>query len=206
MILPYAEVPQFTGQAVWRYNFPRPVDLDCLQVYNGPIGVGLVPISAEQMYMFVTTPEPDKTRYSAQGLASAMRSKLAGSSPAVRKLAEQITDDAAVVYRPLDTVLVTGPWHNGRVVLLGDAVHSTTPHLGQGAGMAIEDSLVLAQELASHDDVEAAFVAFRARRFERCAYIVNASLAICHGQIGRGPPVDNTIATAEMFAVTAQPI
>jgi 2-polyprenyl-6-methoxyphenol hydroxylase-like FAD-dependent oxidoreductase len=206
MILPQAEVPQFTGQAVWRYNFPRPVDLDCLQVYNGPIGVGLVPISSEQMYMFVTTPEPDKTRYSAEGLAAAMRNKLAGSSPTVRKLAEQITDDAAVVYRPLDTVLVTGPWHNGRVVLLGDAVHSTTPHLGQGAGMAIEDSLVLARELASHDDVEAAFTAFRARRFERCAYIVNASLAICHGQIGRGPPVDNTIATAEMFAVTAQPI
>jgi 2-polyprenyl-6-methoxyphenol hydroxylase-like FAD-dependent oxidoreductase len=103
-------------------------------------------------------------------------------------------------------MLVTGPWHRGRVVLLGDAVHATTPHLGQGAGMAIEDSVVLAEEIARADTPQAAFAAFRARRFERCRYIVEQSLAICHGQIGKGPPVDNAQATAEMFAVVSQPI
>jgi 2-polyprenyl-6-methoxyphenol hydroxylase-like FAD-dependent oxidoreductase len=111
-----------------------------------------------------------------------------------------------VVYRPLEVLLVEGAWHRGRVVLLGDAVHATTPHLGQGAGMAIEDSLVLADELARHEDVEAALNAYRARRFERCAYIVRASLAICMGQLGKGPPVENAKATAEMFSVTNQPI
>jgi hypothetical protein len=54
--------PQFTGQAVWRYNFPRPPTRR-LHVYNGPIGVGLVPISQELMYMYVTTPEPGNPRY-----------------------------------------------------------------------------------------------------------------------------------------------
>ena len=93
-----------------------------------------------------------------------------------------------------------------RVVLLGDAVHATTPHLGQGAGMAIEDSIVLAEELAKADTPEEAFSAYRERRFERCKYIVESSLAICHGQIGKGPPVDNHTATAEMFEVCAQPI
>jgi 2-polyprenyl-6-methoxyphenol hydroxylase-like FAD-dependent oxidoreductase len=92
------------------------------------------------------------------------------------------------------------------VVLLGDAVHATTPHLGQGAGMAIEDSLVLAEELVRHAAPEAAFRAYGARRFERCAYVVRTSLAICLGQLGKGPPVDNARATGEMFAVTAQPI
>ncbi len=90
--------------------------------------------------------------------------------------------------------------------MLGDAMHATTPHLGQGAGMAIEDSLVLADELSRHADVESAFLAYRARRFERCAYIVRRSLAICMGQLGKGPPVDNAKASAEMFAFTAQPI
>jgi 2-polyprenyl-6-methoxyphenol hydroxylase-like FAD-dependent oxidoreductase len=111
-----------------------------------------------------------------------------------------------VVYRPLEGLLLDGPWHKGRVALLGDAVHAATPHLGQGAGMAIEDSLVLAEELARHDDLDAALTAYRERRFERCRYIVESSLAICHGQIGLGPPVDNARATAEMFAMTAQPI
>lgn len=206
MILPEAEKPQFTGQAVWRYNLARPADLDALQVYNGPTGVGLVPMSDDQMYMYVTTPEPGNPRYPREGLAAAMRSKLANCAPSLRELGEQITDDDGVVYRPLEGMLVEGPWSKGRVVLIGDAVHATTPHLGQGAGMAIEDSIVLAEELARHETVAEAFVAYRARRFDRCAYIVRSSLAICMGQLGKGPPVDNAKATAEMFALTAQPI
>ena len=102
--------------------------------------------------------------------------------------------------------MLYGDWHNGRVVLLGDAVHATTPHLGQGAGMAIEDSLVLAEELTNHDTPAAAFKAYRDRRFERCRYIVEKSLAICYGQIGKGPLVDNGKATAEMFGIVSQPI
>ena len=206
MILPDAEAPQFTGQAVWRYNFPRPADLDALQVYNGPTGVGLVPMSETLMYMYVTTPEPDNPRYPLDGIAAVMRGKLAACSPAIRALGEQIVDDAGVVYRPLEGMLVTGPWSRGRIGLLGDAVHATTPHLGQGAGMAIEDAIVLAEEIGRHESVATALEAYRERRFERCAYIVNASLAICHGQLGKGPPVDNHKATGEMFAVASQPI
>jgi 2-polyprenyl-6-methoxyphenol hydroxylase-like FAD-dependent oxidoreductase len=204
MVMPEAPSPTFTGQAVWRYNLPRPTGLDALHVYNGPVGAGLVPISGELMYMYLTTPEPDNLRYPREGLAAAMRSKTTRCAPAIRELAEQITDDEGVVYRPLEWLLAEGPWHRGRVVLLGDAVHAATPHLGQGAGMAIEDGLVLAEELARHDDVETAFNAYRMRRFERCAYIVRASLAICLGQLGKAPPVDNAKATAEMFVATAQ--
>ncbi len=205
-VLPDAETPQFTGQAVWRYNLPRPPDLDAMHVYNGPIGVGLVPISREVMYMYATTPEPGNPRHPRRGLAALMRKRVADCAPEIRALAESITDDDEVVYRPLEALLVEGAWHTGRVVLLGDAVHAATPHLGQGAGLAIEDSLVLAEELAAHETVDEALTAYRERRFERCAYIVRASLAICMGQLGKGPPVDNARATAEMFKRIAQPI
>lgn len=205
-ILPDAPRPEFTGQGVWRHNFVRPDTLDALHVYNGPTGIGLVPISETLMYMYVTTPEPGNPGYPREGCAAAMRAKLVGTAPAIRALADQIVDDDEVVYRPLEAVFLDGPWHAGRVVLLGDAVHATTPHLGQGAGMAIEDALVLAEELARHDEPEAAFIAYRERRIERCRYIVDKSLAICRGQLGLAPPVDNAKATAEMFAVTAQPI
>ena len=72
--------------------------------------------------------------------------------------------------------------------------------------MAIEDAIVLAEEIERHDTPEAAFTAYRERRFERCRYIVEESLAICRGQLGLGPLVDNAKATAAMFDVTAQPI
>jgi len=206
MLFPDAPPPSFTGQAVWRYNLPRLQGLDALHAYNGPIGVGLVPMSDALMYMYVTTPEPGNPRYPRAGLAAAMRSKVAGCAPAIRALAEQITDDDAVVYRPLEVLLLERPWYRGRTLLLGDAAHATTPHLGQGAGMAFEDGLVLAEELARHDELSAALAAWFQRRYERCAYIVRASLAICKGQLGEGPPVDNARATADMFAFTAQPI
>lgn len=165
-----------------------------------------MPISEELMYMYVTTPEPDNPHYPREGCAEAMRKKLAKAPPQIQELAQEITDDHGVVYRPLEQMMLYGDWHRGRVVLLGDAVHATTPHLGQGAGMAIEDSLVLADELSQHAAPEEAFKAYRNRRFERCKYIVEKSLAICHGQLGKGPPVDNAAATHEMFGIVSQPI
>lgn len=198
--------PEFTGQSVWRYNFAKPADLDCLRAYEGPIGIGLVPLSRDLMYMFVTTPEPGNPRYETTGLAKAMQARLGGAPPGIAELAAQITDDAEVVYKPLETVMIEGPWHRGRVVLLGDAVHATTPHLGQGAGMAIEDSLVLAEEIAAADTPEAAFTAFRARRYPRCKYIVDASLGLCRGQLGKGPRIEQAEATRAMFEVVARPL
>ncbi len=205
-VFPDAPGPEFTGQAVWRYNLPRPPELDCLQAYNGRIGAGLVPLSATEMYLFATTAEPGNPRYPRQGLAAAMRGKLVGAAPAIAALSAAIVDDDGVVYRPLHWLLLAGPWHRGRVVLLGDAVHASTPHLGQGAGMAIEDSIVLAEEVRTHSTPEEAFAAYRERRFERCRYIVASSLAICRGQLGLAPPVDNARATKEMFDVVAQPL
>ena len=50
------------------------------------------------------------------------------------------------------------------------------------------------------------FKNYRNRRFERCDYIVKSSLAICMGQLGKGPLIDNSKATAESIAVVAKPI
>ena len=79
LVAPSAPAPEFTGQSVWRYNFPRPPELDCLRAYEGPMGVGLVPLSESLMYMFVTTPEPGNPRYERNGLAAAMRAKLSAA-------------------------------------------------------------------------------------------------------------------------------
>lgn len=205
-LFPEAAKPEFAGQAVWRYNFPKPDDVDCLSAYEGPIGMGLVPISAELMYMFVTTPEPGNPRYPRDGIAKAMRDKLASAPPRMAELAKQITDDDGVVYKPLEWHFIDGNWYKGPVVLIGDAAHGTTPHLGQGAGMAIEDSLVLADELSSKASIADAFAGFQERRFERCKYIVESSVAICNSQLGKGPRIVQAEATADMFRVTAAPL
>ena len=206
MIFPEAVKPEFVGQGGWRYNFTRSPDLDCIRSYAGPIGIGLVPIAHDSMYMFATTPEPDNPHFPRRGIAAVMRDRLKEAPAAIQQLLTQLNDDEAVVYKPFEIILLTGAWHRGRTVLLGDAVHATTPHLAQGAGMAIEDGVVLAEELAAAATVEEAFVAYRDRRFERCKYIVEASRAMCDGQLGKRPLIDPTVAVRKMFEVTSQPI
>jgi 2-polyprenyl-6-methoxyphenol hydroxylase-like FAD-dependent oxidoreductase len=206
MIFPAAPAPAFVGQGVWRCNFPCPEGLDALCVFEGPIGMGLVPIAPDLMYMYVTTPEPGNPRYPVKGLAAVMRDKLKHAPPQIAELAATINDDEAVVYKPLYWLLLDGDWYNKRVILIGDAAHATTPHLGQGAGMAIEDSLVLAESLAQEKTVAEAFASFMQRREARCRYIVENSVAICKGQLGEGPLVNNAQATMAMFKVTAEPI
>ena len=205
-IFPDAPKPEFTGQAVWRYNFARPPEIVNLHNYVGQRGIGLAPLSQTLMYMFLTTPEPGNPRFERRGLAAAMQARLADPPPALAPLVTQITDDAEVVYKPLEWLFLEGAWHKGRVVLLGDAVHATTPHLGQGAGMAIEDSVVLADELARAASPEQAFLAYRERRFARCKFLVEASRSVCYSQLGTGPHVDHAQVTREMLALTAQPI
>ena len=73
-------------------------------------------------------------------------------------------------------------------MLIGDAAHATTPHIAYGAGMAIEDSVVLAQELSRSDSVETAFDAFMARRFDRCKLVVETSLQLSEWEFD--PPGD----------------
>ena len=66
-------------------------------------------------------------------------------------------------------------WGVGRITLLGDAAHPMTPNLGQGAGQAIEDALVLSEELSAGGDPVAALRRYEARRIPRTTKLVLAS-------------------------------
>ncbi|MEM6726993.1 MAG: FAD-dependent monooxygenase, partial [Pseudomonadota bacterium] len=147
-ILPDAPAPHYTGQWVWRYNLPLLPQMEGIHIFHGPVSGGLTPIGGGLMYIFVLSQEPEDFVLETKGAAAAMRARIPGAAPQLAALADQITDDAGVVGRPLETIFVEGPWHVGRTVLLGDAVHASTPHMAQGAGMAIEDAAVLAEELA----------------------------------------------------------
>ncbi|OUS76236.1 FAD-dependent oxidoreductase [Paenibacillus sp. MY03] len=69
-------------------------------------------------------------------------------------------------------------WHNRSVVLLGDAVHATSPNAGQGASLALEDAIVLAQCVRDIPNMEQAFTKFKDLRRERVERIVHYSRSI----------------------------
>jgi 2-polyprenyl-6-methoxyphenol hydroxylase-like FAD-dependent oxidoreductase len=70
-------------------------------------------------------------------------------------------------------------WGEGRVTLLGDACHPMLPFMAQGAGMAIEDAVVLARCLdgVQRDGVEAALAVYAAARLERTSAVQGGSRA-----------------------------
>jgi FAD-dependent urate hydroxylase len=68
-------------------------------------------------------------------------------------------------------------WHAGRVVIIGDAAHAAPPPMGEGGSLAVEDALVLAQELRETDTIQTALQAYEARRRPRVNWVQEQSLA-----------------------------
>ncbi|AVD83748.1 FAD-binding protein [Pseudomonas sp. SWI6] len=199
--------PRFTGQSVWRYNFPRAAGIDHLANYQGPSGnAGLVPLADDLMYLFTTSHEPGNPWMEPATLADGLRQRLVGFGGLIGELREQIGDSREVVYKPLEAVFVDQPWYRGRVLLIGDAAHATTPHLGQGAGMAIEDAVVLAEELTAGSSLDAQLQRFMGRRFERCKFISEKSLLAGEKEIQGDASFDRIGLVKHMLDVTARPI
>lgn len=101
---------------------------------------------------------------------------------------------SVVVHGALEACIMPDPWYQGRVVLIGDAAHSATPHLGQGAAMAVEDAVVLAEELAERD-LDEALKAFMTRRFERAKLVGTSSIQLGEWEMHpetAGDPVEVT--------------
>ncbi|WP_020606820.1 FAD-dependent oxidoreductase [Spirosoma spitsbergense] len=169
--------PTYTGQSVWRYAFSRPADLDTGYIYFGKkTKVGLIPMTADSMYMFVVSAEGDDPKIPESELVPRMKALLKEyEAPMVRAVIDQITDPKGVIYRPLETLLLPAPWYKNRVLLIGDAVHATIPQLGQGAGLAIEDAVVLGELLGTDNPLPTVLENFMTRRYDRCKMVVDAS-------------------------------
>jgi 2-polyprenyl-6-methoxyphenol hydroxylase-like FAD-dependent oxidoreductase len=199
--------PRFTGQSVWRHNFARRPEIDHLAAFNGPNGsAGLVPLSQTLMYMYLTSSEPGNPRMPEDQLHNLMRQRLARFGGPIGELRDTITDPGDIVYKPMEVIFMPDPWFKGRVLLIGDAAHSTTPHLGQGAGMAIEDAVVLGEELMRSGTLDDQLTCFMQRRFPRCEYIVRASESVGEMQMRGAKPGAEMAIVQEMLEVTAQPI
>jgi len=176
-----APTPEYTGQGVWRYNVPRPKDQDWLDLYikGDRTTAGYCPLTEDTMYIMAVTEEPGNPRFPRETLAEEFRKRLEGFGGKLGKLREQVTDSNLVVYRPLEVCACPAPWHKGRIVLVGDAAHSTTPHLGQGAAMAVEDAVVLVDELASKQNtLDDALKRYMERRYERAMMIHDNSIML----------------------------
>lgn len=169
---------QYVGLSVWRYPVKRPEGLDTGYIYFGKKSkIGVIPMSEESAYIFVNSAEgSDNPIIPEDELVPRLKAYMQEfPNPMVQGLIEQIVDSHLVNYRPLEVLKMPAPWHKGRVIMIGDSAHATIPQLGSGAALAIEDAVVLVDELQKNSTHQEAFEKFMDRRLARCMMVVDAS-------------------------------
>ena len=177
-----AESPRFTGVVAFRAVVPteRVRDVPNIAAFTkwwGPSPESQIvtfPLNqGRDTFIFATTAQDSwhEESWTTSGSVEELRGFYADFHP-----------DARALLDACDTVLKTAlyerdpltHWSSGHMTLLGDACHPMMPFMAQGAGMAIEDAVVLSRNLAGVGqpvDVPAALARYEAMRIERASSI-----------------------------------
>jgi 2-polyprenyl-6-methoxyphenol hydroxylase-like FAD-dependent oxidoreductase len=155
---------RYVGQACWRFVADGFPDLSDWTVMLGrgrafltvALGQGVV-----YCYADVNTSDP----IGAAG--EQWRELFADFAEPVPRLLERASED---YFAPIEEV-ISPAWTTRRVVLVGDAAHASSPNMAQGAAMAAEDALVLADLLAADQPVDQALASYEKRRKPRVAFV-----------------------------------
>jgi 2-polyprenyl-6-methoxyphenol hydroxylase-like FAD-dependent oxidoreductase len=168
-----AFVPRPSGYGAWRVQVPRPDYVRGMEFWQG-IGskTGAMPLSDNLMYVFHIRPEAPDAVFNREDYPELFRARLSQYGSYIAEVSASLGANSDIVYSPIEPVLVPWPWFRGRVVIGGDAAHTSPPHLTQGAAMAAEDGWVLAREILTDDvSLEARLMRYSQTRYARCAFV-----------------------------------
>ncbi len=178
-----AAAPTYLGAMNWRSIAPIcPAGLDSalqMHVDDGRI-FGLVTMGDGHTYSFAISIEP-QFHDAVEGRLERLRARFAGFGLRVQEYLAALARDDQVICSAMEWVPLAKVY-SGRVVLVGDAAHASSPMLGQGGCMAMEDACVLAEELRSGAAIEAALGGFAKRRKPRVAWVQQQSMAVTQMQ------------------------
>jgi 2-polyprenyl-6-methoxyphenol hydroxylase-like FAD-dependent oxidoreductase len=177
--------PSDLGAMNWRSIAPiRPGGLTALQLHLGDGCVfGLVPMDAGRTYGFAYVLQP-RFHDSLEGRLERLRNRFAKFGGRVHGYLASLERDDQIICSAMEW-MDSEKWHSGRVVLVGDAAHASSPMMGQGGCMAMEDACVLAEELCADVTVESALASYVSRRKPRAKWVQEQSMALA--EILTGP-------------------
>src|SRR5262245_3818861 len=130
--------------------------------------LGILPIGGGRCSLYWGVPCRELDSLRAGGMA-AFKKELSAFCPESGELLDPLTDFGQLVFTTYRHVWMPR-WHAGRVIVIGDAAHATSPHLGQGGSLALLDAWVLADCLDHFPDPASAFRAYAHRRAAHIRY------------------------------------
>ena len=175
--------PRYSGATVWRalpvYEH-KSLGRNLAQQVYGPASIfGMYPVD-ERLFWWGSQIRPEGAIDPPIGRKQDLLNTFDGWPAEVQQVIEA-TPEEQLFRQDLYDRRPLKRWRNGRVTLLGDAAHPTTPTLGQGAGMAIEDGVVLGRELSAVGSLsapgamQAALDSYERKRIPRTSQIVDRS-------------------------------
>ncbi len=180
--------PRYTGAAVWRLTVERPPEIKQSYLFQGRRAkAGLIPISDTSMYLLDVTLEPGRPRHDPAQFHELLRERLEDFTGIVGEIRDEITSPDGIVYSPIEEVDLPPPWYKDRALVLGDAAHASAPHIIQGASMAIEDAIVLAELAVNADPIPQKLATFMERRYPRCKFVQDVSHQILEAEMNTDP-------------------
>ena len=206
MTFPEAAKPTFSGQLSIRWMAPGPA-IEGEGWYHSSVGrLGFYYLPQDLVYVPAVINMPE-WRWLTDEDVRALFIELLDSmqAPAIRELRRRLSDDAELIGRPFEWVLLPPPWFRDRVLLIGDAAHATSAHMGMGGGMALEDAVVLGQCIAAAATLPEALDQFMTRRFDRVKLVVETSNALGRLEQQGAPPSENRTLLMTAFQTLAQP-
>ncbi len=176
--------PRYSGFTSWRAVVEMSPDTLPADTSRTFLGAGrqfvMFPVGANRIYWGLLKREPQGATTPTSGLHELLSDHLRDFPEVTRRLVSA-TEEAKIIRADICDRDPEQTWVKGRVVLIGDAAHMTTPFIGQGAGISMEDAVVLAKELALTDGLRdqrmlaGALESFQRERMPRCAKIVLTS-------------------------------
>ncbi len=159
------------GQLAWRFVAECPPDVTTWTVLLGrQVTFLAVPIGRGQVYCYCDAPSERIPRPRADEARGVLVELVGGFAAPVPAILDSLGPDDAVHVAPIEEVPLD-QWSRGSVLLVGDAAHATSPNMAEGAAMALEDGLVLAECLASEGNVAQAAAMFHTRRHPRTHWV-----------------------------------
>ena len=170
-----------TGMGIWRVFTSRPASVTRTDLYyRGACYIaGYCPTADDSLYAYLVEDAQDRSGLAPDQRLAVMRELASHYHGPWDDIRDLMTDPSTINYTWFESHLLPPPWNRGRVVLIGDAVHTCPPTIAQGAAMALEDAAVLADVVLAADRLDqAAFDAFVTRRYARVKTVVEESVQL----------------------------
>ncbi|MGG0276608.1 FAD-dependent monooxygenase, partial [Bacillus rhizoplanae] len=170
--------PRYSGYTCWRAvvkvsneNF---VPEEFTETWGSKGRFGIVPLKDNQIYWFACVNAPYQSKTMSIFTTNDLHRLFQDYHSPIPELIQRTQDDE-LIWNDIIDLNPIDRFAFGKVLLIGDAAHATTPNVGQGAGQAIEDAIILSKVLRNKRKKEEAFVEFEKLRMPKTTKIVNLS-------------------------------